>query len=296
MIICSSCCIEFNKASHGENLYQCPACMHTPQLINGFYSWAPELATQNENFPAESFGKLFELEARSFWFRSRNKIILWAIKNYCPDFNSLLEIGCGTGFVLSAIRKEFLHAQIAGSEIHANGLAYASIRLPDVELMQLDAQKFPFINEYDVIGAFDVIEHIKEDSVVLDNIYKGLKPNGVCLITVPQHMWLWSDVDRDSLHQRRYSAADLHAKLKRVGFAVVRSTSIVSLLVPLMLMARKSSKISISETSPTVGLNLPPLLDTLMLWVMNVELMLIKLGISLPIGGSRLVVAKKSGL
>jgi SAM-dependent methyltransferase len=270
--------------------------MHCPQTIDGFYSWAPELAHQNENFPAESFEKLFELEEQSFWFRSRNKVILWAINNYCSDFHSLLEIGCGTGFVLNAIRKEFLNAQVSGSEIHSNGLAYASIRLPGVELMQLDAQKLPFVDEYDVIGAFDVIEHIKEDELVLKNIYNGLKPNGVCLITVPQHMWLWSDVDKDSLHQRRYSAAELHAKLKKVGFEIVKSTSFVSLLIPLMLLARKSAKTSHRKRSPRVGLGLPPTLNKLMLFVMNIEFMLIKVGISFPIGGSRLVVAKKIGL
>lgn len=270
--------------------------MYSPQLINGFYSWAPALSAQNENFPAESFQNLFDLEEGSFWFKSRNAIILWAIKKYCPDFRSLIEIGCGTGFVLNGIRNEFINVEIAGSEIHSNGLAYASVRLPDIELMQLDAQQFPFVNEYDVIGAFDVIEHIKEDELVLSNIYDGLKPNGVCLLTVPQHMWLWSDVDKDALHQRRYSAAELHAKLERVGFEVVKSTSFVSLLVPLMLIARKSAKVVSCQSSSTVGLNLPATLNKLMLLIMNIELMLIKLGISLPIGGSRLVVAKKMGL
>lgn len=270
--------------------------MHCPQLINGFYSWAPELAAQNENFPAESFENLFKLEEGSFWFKSRNKIILWALRKYCPNFSSFIEIGCGTGFVLDGIRKEFINAQISGSEIHSSGLAYASIRLPDIELMQLDAKKFPFIDEYDVIGAFDVIEHIKEDELVLSNIYNGLKPNGFCLITVPQHMWLWSDVDKDALHQRRYSAAELHAKLKRVGFEIVKSTSFVSLLVPLMLIARKSAKLGSRQSSSTVELSLPATFNKLMLLIMNIEFMLIKLGLSLPIGGSRLVVAKKVGL
>lgn len=296
MINCLSCGARFNKSPNEENAYKCPVCQYCPQLVDGFYSWAPELAAQNENFPSESFDKLFELEATSFWFRSRNKVILWAINNYCSDFHSLLEIGCGTGFVLNGIRKEFLNARISGSEIHSNGLAYASIRLPDVELMQLDAQKLPFVDEYDVIGAFDVIEHIKEDELVLKNIYKGLKPNGICLITVPQHMWLWSDVDKDSLHQRRYSAAELHAKLKKVGFEVVKSTSFVSLLIPLMLLARRSAKTSRRKSSPRVGLDLPPTLNKLMLLVMYIELMLIKVGISFPIGGSRLVIAKKIGL
>jgi ubiquinone/menaquinone biosynthesis C-methylase UbiE len=296
MIICLSCHTEFSRVSKPESDYQCPACMYRPPLIDGFFSWAPGLATQNENFPAESFEKLFELEARSFWFRSRNRLIIWAMNNYCPNFNSLLEIGCGTGFVLSAIKKEFLNSRISGSEIHSNGLAYAAIRLPDVELMQLDAQKLPFVNEYDVIGAFDVIEHIKDDQLVLCNIYNGLKPNGVCFITVPQHMWLWSDVDRDSLHQRRYSSAELHDKLERAGLQVMKSTSFVSLLVPLMLMARKSKRNKAGQTSPTVGLNLHPLVDKLMQGIMNIELMLIKLGISLPIGGSRLIIAKKMGL
>jgi len=37
------------------------------------------------------------------------------------------------------------------------------------------------------VGAFDVLEHIKEDEIALGQIHKALRPSGVMLLTVPQH-------------------------------------------------------------------------------------------------------------
>ena len=293
MIICSSCQTKFVNSTEPAQFYRCSSCAYSPQKTDDFFSWAPELASENENFPAESFKKLVEVEAGSFWFRSRNTIILWALKKYCGDFESLLEIGCGTGFVLSAIKKQYPSVRIQGSEIHSNGLTLAAVRLPDVELVQLDARRLPYADEFDVIAAFDVIEHISEDKQVLRNIHVGLKQHGFCVVTVPQHMWLWSQVDTDACHQRRYSATELHIKMKRAGFEIIRTTSFVSLLIPLMLLARRPANTAKSNKTSTVGLGLPPWLDKLLGWVMAVEFLLIKLGFSPPIGGSRLVVAKK---
>ena len=292
MIVCSSCGSEFIKSPNLANPYCCPTCKSSPQRVGDFFSWAPELAAENEHFPFESFENLFELEAGSFWFRSRNAVILWALGKYCPGFTSLLEIGCGTGFVLRAIKNKYPDVVIHGSEVHSSGLSYAKARLPDTELVQLDAQKLPYKNEYDVIAAFDVIEHIKDDELVLKNIYNALNKNGFCLITVPQHRWLWSEVDDAACHQRRYSAADLHTKLTLAGFHIVKSTSFVSLLVPLMLAARRSATRD-GKQCATVGLGLNSSLDKALSIVMSLELVLLKMGISLPVGGSRLVIARK---
>jgi SAM-dependent methyltransferase len=292
MIVCSSCGSEFIKSPTLANPYCCPTCGSAPQRIDGFFSWAPELAVENEHFPSKSFEDLFEQEAGSFWFRSRNAVILWALGKFCSDFTSLLEIGCGTGFVSRAIKDKYPLAQIQGTEVHLRGLSYAQIRLPDIDLMQLDAQKLPYKNEYDVVAAFDVIEHITDDELVLQNIYHALKVNGFCVITVPQHMWLWSAVDQEACHKRRYSATELRSKLTRAGFQIVKSISFVSLLVPLMLAARRATTRN-RRKSAALGLGLNTLLDKVLALVMDIELILIKLGVSFPIGGSRLVVARK---
>src|SRR5690606_22871969 len=115
-----------------------------------------------------------------------------------------LEIGCGTGFVLSGVADAFPAVRLFGSEIFTAGLEFAARRQPSVNFMQMDARSLPFLDEFDVIGAFDVLEHIVEDGQVLAQMREALKPNGIILLTVPQHEWLWSPVDEFACHVRRY--------------------------------------------------------------------------------------------
>ena len=145
---------------------------------------------------------------------------------------------CGTAYVLSGVAKKFPQAALNGSEIFLAGLGFAAARLPGAKFMQMDARVIPFDNEFDVVGAFDVIEHIKEDEQVLSQIHASLKPAGLMLLTVPQHAWLWSAADEYACHERRYAASDLHLKVKAAGFQLMRSTSFVSVLLPAMMASR----------------------------------------------------------
>jgi SAM-dependent methyltransferase len=290
MILCPSCGA---KNIHAEN--GCPECGFEPARVDGFLAWAPELAKHNDGFPEDSFEGLARVEASSFWFRARNAIVLWALRKYFPGFQSLLEVGCGTGFVLQGISQAFPNARTAGSEIYTAGLAFAAKRLPSVELLQMDARKLPYEAEFDVLAAFDVIEHIVEDELVLQNFHRAIKPGGGCLITVPQHKWLWSPVDEAACHQRRYSATELHAKVEAAGFRIVRSTSFVTLLLPLMLASRLAARSS-GQAGGSETLVLNPVLDRTLKAIMRIEHLLIKFGVSLPIGGSRLVVLQRKEL
>lgn len=248
----------------------------------------------NTGFKAHYFKELVEVEAGNFWFRGRNRLILWAINKYHPRMQSFLEIGCGTGFVIAGISKRYPDAILFGSEYLEEGLVYARQRVPTAEFTQLDARCIPLESELDAIGSFDVLEHITEDELVLQQMFKALKPGGFAFVTVPQHRWLWSAVDEYACHVRRYGAVELDAKVCAAGFEVVRSTSFVSLLLPAMYISRWLQQ---GETAASVDtaaeLRINPILNKIFELVLRVELALIRVGISLPAGGSRLLVARK---
>jgi SAM-dependent methyltransferase len=272
----------------------CPACGATPHILNGVRAYAPELAEQAAGFEGRFFHHLAPLEASNFWFRARNELILWALQSYAPHFRNFLEIGCGTGFVLSGIAERYPHASLYGSEIFIEGLSFAASRLPSVQLLQMDARKIPFQDEFDALGAFDVLEHIQEDEAVLSQIHSALKLGGLMLLTVPQHQWLWSVVDDYSHHVRRYSAIDLHNKVRRAGFSIVRSTSFVTSLLPLLTVSRLTKRgVTVEELDPVAEYRISPMLNALLLKVLRMEQSLIRGGFDLPIGGSRLLVAQK---
>lgn len=245
----------------------------------------------NVGFKPSYFKELVELESGNFWFQARNKLILWALNQYSPNLKSLLEIGCGTGFVISAISKQFPDCKLLGSEYFKEGLLYARQRLPHVKFTQMDARNIPHKSEFDAIGAFDVLEHIEDDTAVLQQIFKALQPGGIFLITVPQHRWLWSAVDEHACHVRRYSAIELNQKVCAAGFEIIRSTSFVSTLLPAMFLSRFLKRNKNNDARAELRIN--SVLNKIFEWVLDFELILIRKGFSIPVGGSRLVVARK---
>lgn len=286
---CLSCDARYSSA-----IQNCSSCGFAPALVEGFDSYAPNFAQEVGGFKSTYFSELARLEEANFWFQSRNKLLMWALEKYCPNFQSLLEIGCGTGYVLSGILKKFPRSTLFGSEIFMSGLGFAAARLPYVKLMQMDARNIPFENEFEVIGAFDVLEHIKEDEEVLAQMRSALKPEGLMLLTVPQHAWLWSRVDEYACHEQRYAAQDLHQKIEAAGFRVIRSTSFVTTLLPAMMISRfRQKKVSDKKFDAAAELKISPWLNSLFSRMLGAELALIKSGFNLPLGGSRLVIARK---
>lgn len=287
MKICPQCHYHFNQ----EN-WHCRACGHTPPSLNGHLTFIPELAAESAGFEAEFFPKLVQLEAKNFWFRSRNRLIIYALKHYFPQAKNFLEIGCGTGFVLQGIEKHLPHLISSGSEIFTAGLEFATERLRKTTLFQMDARNIPFAEEFDIIGAFDVLEHIEQDTDVLAEMYQATQNGGGIILTVPQHPWLWSQADTHAHHVRRYVKQDIIIKLQQTGFKVVRVTSFVSLLLPLMLISRLNQRPS-KNYDPTSELKISGTLNYLLEKILNLERWLIKLGFSFPWGGSLLVIAYK---
>lgn len=262
-------------------------------MLDGFVAYAPELMHNGDGFKAEYYANLAVLENDNFWFTCRNQLIIWALATYRPAFDKFLEVGCGTGFVLSGLAKVFKGAALYGSELFTEGLKFATSRMPHARLMQMDATDIPFYREFDVIGAFDVIEHIQEDLRALLQMHAALKPDGMLMITVPQHKWLWSEMDVHACHIRRYEAKSLHNTLKTAGFRIVRSTSFVSLLLPFMVASRIRYRRRFSTSDASSELKLPPRLNAIFSGLIGMELSVIKRGANLPVGGSRLVIARK---
>ena len=104
-------------------------------------------------------------------------------------------------------------------------------------------------------------------------------------------MWLWSQVDEDACHVRRYTQSELKFKVEQSGFHVLTSASFISFLVPLMFLSRKSLlKKTLTSRSE---LKIPGWLNFFFETIMQVEIYFIKLGFRFPFGGSLILVAKK---
>lgn len=288
---CTACDAAFSAPD-----WKCPACGKAPVVQDGVAMFAPELAADNDGFDPATFDILYALEAGNFWFRARNRIIIRFIRKYFPDAKNFMEVGCGTGFVLAGLNRAFPSMALTGTEIYSKGLSYAASRLPQgTALLQMDGRKIPFTDEFDLIGAFDCLEHIEEDETVLKEMHRALKPGGGVIFSVPQHPFMWSANDDAAFHKRRYTRNELQQKMQKAGFEVLDSTSFVTLLMPFMMVDRlrkKGGKQAV-HADLTAGLKLPAIVNTAFAFVSSVELALIRLGLRMPFGGSRLVVGRK---
>jgi SAM-dependent methyltransferase len=128
--------------------------------------------------------------------------------------------------------------RVTAAEAFSDGLRMTAKRATGVELIQTDALHLPYDAEFDVVGAFDVIEHIADDGVAVREMVRAVRPDGGLIFTVPQHRFLWSPFDDYVHHHRRYSRPEMRRLLESAGCDVVFVTSFVSLLLPAMFLAR----------------------------------------------------------
>lgn len=283
-------CLRCDAAFDGPE-WRCPACGWEPARVDGIPAFAPELA--GGGWDPELFAPLAAAEPGHFWFEARNRLIVWALRAHFPAARRFLEVGCGTGFVLAGVRRAFPEWELAGSELFPAGLEFAGGRVPDAALYQVDARRLPFREEFDVAGAFDVLEHVPEDEAVLAALYGAVRPGGGILLTVPQHPALWSAVDDLARHQRRYTRAELVGKVRRAGFRVERVTSFVSVLLPLMAASRLLERAGTGRHDPAAEFRLPPRVNRLFTRALDAERALIERGLSFPAGGSLLLAASR---
>lgn len=249
------------------------------------------MSTVESPFPQSAFEYLAAAENKHWWFGARNRAIVWILRSRVRDIKTFLEVGCGTGFVISGIAKAFPALVLEASEYFEDGLVFARQRLPQCRFRQLDATAMTEENAYDCIGSFDVIEHIDADDRVLSNFNRALRTGGFLLLTVPQHPWLWSAADNYAHHVRRYTIQGLRRKVLHAGFRIEYCTSFVSLLLPLMALQRLLSRNK--NYNPDDEFKINPLLNAVLYLVMQLELILLRIGLRFPAGGSLLLLARK---
>ena len=230
------------------------------------------------SYDAAGLGVLQALEERHFWFRVRRAIILDALRRHAPDVRDYLELGAGTGSVARAVTAAFPHARIVATDPLASGLE------------RLDARALAIESAYDVVAAFDVLEHIEADEDVLRRMFQACRAGGTVLLTVPQHRWLWSAADVRARHHRRYTNRTLRAKLMAAGFVAITTTSFNT--VTLLPFALRVLAIRLIGRDPGAAV-LPRPIDALLAAGMHVDRWAIRAGVRLPVGGSLLAAARR---
>jgi SAM-dependent methyltransferase len=189
------------------------------------------------------YQQMAELDERHWWYRARRQIIAELIERQgrLPEGAKILEIGCGTGHNLSML-SGFGHVE--GLELDDEARALSEKRLGR-KVMSSPLPELSGVPDrhYDLIGAFDVIEHIDDDKAALASIATKLKPGARFIMTVPAHQWMWTAHDVANHHKRRYSKKRLKELIDSSPMKLEALGYFNSLLFPLAVAERTASKL-----------------------------------------------------
>lgn len=265
-----------------------------------------EAPSPTRTYNPDHFTPLFASEDRHFWFRARNtaiELLVRQIIRELPGGYRVLEVGCGTGNVLRVLQKTCTQGIVVGMDLFADGLQYAR-RRTTCSLVQADVHSAPFSNRFELIGLFDVLEHLPDDIQVLRDLQAMLAPGGGLLVTVPAHPSLWSHFDEASDHRRRYEVAELDSKLRQTGYTVEYRSEFMATIFPLLWLSRRFPRLGrrrpAGDASRTHDLSselrVVPLLNDVLTFLLTREADLIGRRFRLPLGTSIVALARKARL
>ena len=196
-----------------------------------------------------------ELDQRHWWYRARREVIAALIRRVAkpPAGARILEIGCGTGHNLAMLSQ---FGRVDGLELDEQARAVAEQRLGR-SVMKAPLPEIAGVADqhYDLVGAFDVIEHIDNDRAALASIAAKIAPGGKLVMTVPAHQWMWSAHDVVNHHKRRYSKRALKRLIDASPLRLDRIGYFNSLLFPVAVAERMASKLRGKDEA---DLALPP--------------------------------------
>ncbi len=114
------------------------------------------------------------------------------------------------------------------------------------------ATRLPFADEtFDVVSAFDVVEHCADDARAVGELARVLAPGGRMLLSVPAYQWAWSDHDVQAGHHRRYTRPQLVALVEGSGVRVLRATYAFAGVFPAFLAERARRRLTRPEGGDT---------------------------------------------
>lgn len=251
-------------------------------------------------FDPSFYASLFAIEEKHFWFRARNRVIATVVSRVtsrlAPGYR-VLEVGCGTGSVLHVLESTCTRGSVLAMDLLPEGLRYAH-RRTRCPLVQGDIHRAPFRVSFDVIGAFDVIEHLSDDARPLADMRSLLKPGGALVVTVPAAPSLWSYFDDAAGHFRRYTRSSLVCALEGAGLEVEYATPFMTAIFPLVWLGRRLAALSSRERARAhdlteAELRITPLVNEVLARVLSQEARLIERGRVLPVGTSLLAIARR---
>lgn len=246
------------------------------------------------------YQKYATLEQSHWWFKARLKILRGLIRKNSTAAQNLhiLNAGAATG-ATTVMLQEF--GTVVSVEIDNDSCAFLSEILHE-EVINASLTELPLNNgSFDLVCAFDVIEHIENEHKAVSEIYRVLKSGGRTFITVPAYQFLWSKHDEINHHFRRYQLIRLEKLFEKQGFSIeYKSYFNFFLFIPIffvrmlsnLLKTVKGGKISINDADSN-KFNFQ-WLNNILYYIFLSESYILKRKLHFPFGVSAILIARKN--
>ncbi len=221
-----------------------------------------------------------------WWYRARTELLHSALGDFLGTPRRLLDVGSADGPSVSWMQGD--HERFA-IDLDPRGLGAGTG-------VCASALALPFRDgSFDVVGAFDVIEHCEPEAQAIEELARVLAPGGRLLASVPAYQWAWSDHDERAGHYRRYTRPRLRAAVEAAGFVVDRCTYGFAGVFPVFAAERAVRRLRGRQSAPADGLpQVSPAQDRVLMGLSRVERRVLRRR-DLPFGSSVFLAAHRPG-
>ena len=219
-----------------------------------------------------------------WWYRARTALLHAALADHLGEPARVLDVGSADGPSVGWLSATTLHVP---TDLDPRGL-------PPGRGVCASALALPFADaSFDVVGAFDVVEHCEPEGRALAELARVLVPGGRLLLSVPAYQWAWSDHDVQAGHHRRYTRPRIVAAVERAGLDVQRATYGFAGVFPAFAAERLVRRVRRGRPEDAARLPQPsPAVDRLLTGVSRREARWLARH-DLPFGSSVFVAARK---
>jgi SAM-dependent methyltransferase len=249
------------------------------------------------------YKEYYELERNHWWFIAREEILSNYIQQLIkreklPSADlKILNVGCGPGRSSEYLSK---FGQVTSIEYDEFCCKFASEKT-GLEIINGSITALPFKNNtFDLVCAFDVIEHVEDDQLAVNELKRVTKINALVLITVPAFMGLWSHHDVINHHFKRYKIREVNQLFdsKNDGNKVFYTYFNTFLFLPIYFFRKVSNLLKLGEKRKGSGSDFeafkPGIINTILYKIMRFESSVINKKIKFPFGVSILYNWKKN--
>ena len=176
------------------------------------------------------------------------------IRRHQPRIESILDVGCGDGFVGESLRAMLGARLLVGVDVHLPAAECGVSHAAGHVIERYAADHLVGDRRFDLVLALDVIEHAADDRALIEDVMiRRAARGGLVLVTVPAFQALFSDHDRVLRHYRRYNTGELRRVLSATGLEILDDGYVFASLLPPRALAVLGERLGSRRSEHGVG-------------------------------------------